>query len=250
MPQSERMYRDLAWLWPLISQPEEYAEEATYWRKILRDHLGPGKHTLLELGVGGGHNLSHIAGTHGDATYRAAGVDLSSHMLDHARRLIPDAEFHTGDMRSVRLGRTFDGVLIHDAASYLLSEEDLRRTFATARAHLRQGGVLICTPDWFRETFRPPVVSRDHASDGITELTMIATEFDPDPSDTRMEVQFTFEITEDGVTRVEEDRHVLGLFSIETWLHCMAGEGFRVRREPYPVHPQGFDLWLLVGVAE
>ena len=55
-----RLYYELAYLWPIISPPEEYAEEAGHLHDAIRDKLGPGRHELLELGVGGGHNLSHL----------------------------------------------------------------------------------------------------------------------------------------------------------------------------------------------
>ncbi len=32
-----RLYDDLAYLWPLLSPPEEYAEEAGHWRSTLRE---------------------------------------------------------------------------------------------------------------------------------------------------------------------------------------------------------------------
>ena len=57
-----RLYYELAYLWPIISPPEEYAEEAGHWHDAIRGKLGPGRHQLLELGVGGGHNLSHLTG--------------------------------------------------------------------------------------------------------------------------------------------------------------------------------------------
>ena len=55
-----RLYNDLAWLWPVISPPEEYADESGYWRRALWGKLGEGRHRILELGSGGGHNLSHL----------------------------------------------------------------------------------------------------------------------------------------------------------------------------------------------
>ena len=125
------MYNDLAYLWPIISPPEDYTEEAGYWRRAIRETLGEGRHHVLELGVGGGHNLSHLT-----ADFQATAVDVSPRMLEISRTLNPDVEHHLGDMRTVRLGRTFDAVLIHDAVSYMLTEDDLRATFATARAHL------------------------------------------------------------------------------------------------------------------
>jgi len=130
MMQDVILYDKLAYLWPVISPPEDYADEAAYWREALRRRLGPGRHCLLELGVGGGHNLSHLAGE-----FDAVAVDISPKMLELSRRLNPAVEHHLGDMRTFRLpGRAFDAVLIHDAVSYMLTEDDLRAAFAPARA--------------------------------------------------------------------------------------------------------------------
>jgi len=54
------MYDDLAYLWPLISPADKYAKVANDWKDALLENLGPEKRDVLELGVGGGHNLSHI----------------------------------------------------------------------------------------------------------------------------------------------------------------------------------------------
>ena len=93
-----RLYGDLAKWWPLISLPEEYAAEAKVLRATFRDHLGPGRHTLLDLGVGGGNHLSHLT-----CDFDAVGLDLSAEMLRHSKRLNLEVEHHVGDMRTVRL---------------------------------------------------------------------------------------------------------------------------------------------------
>ena len=140
-PPQNRLYDDLAYLWPVISPPEDYAAEAVYWRRALREKLGPGRHHVLELGVGGGHNLSHLT-----PYFQATAVDLSPRMLALSEKLNPGVEHHLGDMRTVRLGRKFDAVLVHDAISYMLNEDDLRATFATARYHLRPGRRTVGGP--------------------------------------------------------------------------------------------------------
>ena len=61
---------------------------------------------------------------------QATAVDISPQMLANSQALNPDVEHHVGDMRSVRLGRRFQAVLIHDAISYMLTEEDLSATFS------------------------------------------------------------------------------------------------------------------------
>src|SRR5262245_2014986 len=50
-----RMYTDLARWWPLISPPEDYAEEAAEAARHLRAAAIPVRE-VLELGSGGGHN--------------------------------------------------------------------------------------------------------------------------------------------------------------------------------------------------
>ncbi|MDP6357786.1 MAG: class I SAM-dependent methyltransferase [Planctomycetota bacterium] len=238
-----RMYDEFAHLWPLISAPEDYEEEARYWREVLREKLGPGQHEILELGVGGGNNLSHLT-----CDFKATAVDLSEKMLTNSIRLNPSVGHHVGDMRSVRLGKKFKAVLIHDAICYMLTEEDLRLTFATAKAHLEPGGLFVTAPDNFRETFNGPRVAHSTRSDGGTELTHIEYDYDPDPDDTTIESIMFYLIRERGTLRIEQDRHVTGLFPLQTWTDLMAETGFVVEKRPYGVHDDGREAWLLVGL--
>ncbi len=241
-PTLNRMYDDFADLWPLISRPEAYAKEAGYWRDALRSELGPGRHEILELGVGGGHNLSHLI-----KEFAATGSDISEKMLAQCRKLNPDVPLHVGDMRTLRLDQRFKAVLIHDAIGYMLTESDLTQTFVTAAEHLEPGGVLVVAPDHVRETFSSPRVEHSTISDGQTELTLIEYQYDPDPDDTTTETRMLYFVrTEEGL-RVEEDRHVFGLFPRQTWLDLMQDTGFTVREVPYPVHDDGREAYLLIG---
>ena len=237
-----RLYNELAYLWPVISPPEDYAVEALYWVRAIRAKLGPGRHSLLELGVGGGHLLSHLTLHH-----HAAAVDVSPRMLELSRRRNPKVDHHLGDMRTVRLGRLFDAVLIHDAVGYMLTENDLRAAFETARAHLRPGGLLLVAPDIVAESFYEGKVIRWTTSAGDVTITTEETLHDQDPSDTQVESLFTYDITENGVHRVVKDLHVTGLFSIATWTSLLQQAGFDVERTPLPGE-DGYGEWLFSGV--
>ena len=243
--QPHKMYHELAHIWTLISAPEDYAAEAAYWRDALRDKLGPGRHHILELGVGGGNNLSHLTGE-----FDATAVDISKEMLANSVSLNPGVEHRVGDMRSVRLGRIFDAVIIHDAISYMLTEDDLRDTFATATAHLGPGGVFVTAPDWYLETF-PATASASSRVKRRNDEELCFVEFlhDPDPSDTTVESVFLYMFKEAGDVRVEEDRHTTGLFPLRTWLSLIVEAGFSVEKRPYPVHEDGHEAYLLIGVA-
>ena len=85
------LYDKLAYLWPVISPPEDYAEEALHWRRAIRDRLGSGRHHLLELGVGGGHNLSHLT-----TEFDAVAMDISPKMLELSRHLNPTVSITWG----------------------------------------------------------------------------------------------------------------------------------------------------------
>ena len=238
-----RLYSDLSYLWPIISPPEEYAGEAGFFGDVIREELGSGRHMLLELGVGGGHNLSHLT-----ADFECTAVDLSPDMLALSQGLNPGVEHHVGDMRNIRLKQTFDAVLVHDAASYLLTEQDLRETFATAAAHIRQGGVLMVAPDWVQETFPDGWVYTWHRQQGNIEVNIQEVMTDPDPADTQVESTYTYTIKKDGETTIEVDTHVTGLFSLNTWAELMGQAGFTVEVRALPPNEGGYGSWLFIGL--
>ena len=95
-----RFYGELAAWWPLISPPEEYAEEAAYAADGAADGRRFRSARCWSWGAGAVTTPStsrpHFAMTL---------VDLSDEMLDVSRRLNPDCEHVQGDMRTVRLGR-------------------------------------------------------------------------------------------------------------------------------------------------
>ena len=237
------MYDELAHLWPLIGPPEEYATEADYRRDALRAKLGPGRHELLELGVGGGSNLSHLTGE-----FQLTAVDLSEKMLANSVKLNPDVEHHVGDMRSFRRDRRFKAVLIGDAIAYMTTESDLKAAFATAVAHLDRGGVLIVSPDWCREDFTGTRVFRSSPRrDGPLELTYVEYVHDPDPSDTTIESVFVYFLKEGTNLRIEQDRHVTGLFPLSVWLGLLDEAGFDVEIRRFDWSEE-IQPYLLVGV--
>ena len=222
------LYTQLASWWPLLSAPAEYTEEAVFFRRLL---LGPSDltiSTLLELGSGGGSNASHLK-----AHFKMTLVDLSPDMLSVSRDLNPECEHCVGDMRTIRLGRQFDGVFVHDAVSYMATETDLRQAIETAFVHCRPGGVALFAPDYLQDNFRP---STSHGGHDGKERSLRYLEWtsDPDPTDTTYEVQFAFLLrVRDGTVQVAQDRHILGLFSRADWLRLLTETGFHSVSVPF-----------------
>ncbi len=216
-----KLYQELASWWPLLSAPADYADEAAFFRQTLIAASEKPPRTLLELGSGGGNNASHLK-----AHFRMTLVDLSAEMLAVSRALNPECEHIAGDMRTVRLGRRFDAVFIHDAIMYLASEYDLRRAIEAAYVHCEDVGVALFVPDCVRETFTPSTKHGGH--DGETKsLRYLEWTYDPDPHDTTFMVDFAYLLRENETVRVEHDRHVCGLFARADWLRLMNETGFQ-----------------------
>lgn len=214
------LYRDLASWFHLLTAPAGYEGEAALYRQLAIEACDAPPQTILELGSGGGNNASHYK-----AHFQATLVDLSPAMLAISRELNPECEHLEGDMRSVRLGRLFDIVLIHDAVMYLVTGEDLRACMATAFAHCRPGGVAIFAPDCTRESFRPRTGHGGHDGDGRA-LRYLEWTSDPDPADTTYTVDFAYLLREGQDVRVEHDRHVFGFFQRDDWLVWLREAGF------------------------
>lgn len=227
LPVTHRFYGDLAGWWPLISPPEEYAEEAAFAATVLGSASIPVR-DVLELGSGGGHNAVHLK-----TSFAMTLVDLSAEMLDVSQRLNPECEHHTGDMRTVRLGRCFDAVFVHDAVDYMVAEADLRRAIETAFVHCRPGGIAVFVPDRTREAFAE---TSDHGGNDAADgrgVRYLKWEWDPNPEDTWTRTEYAFLLRAgDGSVQVVHETHRLGLFSRQDWFRLLADAGFDPRAVP------------------
>jgi SAM-dependent methyltransferase len=218
-----RLYRDLARWWPLLSPPAEYRDEAAWILEALTRALGRPPATILELGSGGGNTALFLA-PHAKLTL----VDLSPEMLAVSRQLIPNAEHVEGDMRTVRLGRVFDAVLMHDAIMYMTTRPDLVAALATARAHLA-GGAAIALPDCVAETFAPGIETGGAAAPDGNAARFLEWTHAPAPGATAYDVDYAL-LLRDAAGAVEtiHDRHRCGLFSRAAWRKAFADAGFAV----------------------
>lgn len=228
-----RIYNEHAEWWPLLSAPDDYADEAEHYWRVLTTHARRSVQHVLELGCGGGNNAVHLK-------RRAALTltDLSPAMLAVSRRLNPACEHVAGDMRSLRLRdaagqpRAFDAVFVHDAIMSLTQEADLRRAMETAYFHCAPGGVALFVVDCTRETWSAGVDhgGRDGEGRGLRYFEWV---HDPDPDDTEYAVDMVYLMrSAGGAVHVEHERHRFGLFAEATWRRLLAQAGFTARVEP------------------
>jgi ubiquinone/menaquinone biosynthesis C-methylase UbiE len=218
------MYSDLAPWFHLLTHPADYDDEAAFVSRVV-DDVGDGEsRTLLELGSGGRNNASHLK-----ARFECTLTDLSPDMLALSKTLNPECEHLEGDMRTLRLGRTFDVVFIHDAISYLTTEEDLRAALETAAVHARRGGVVILTPDATTEIFEPKTDHGGHDGADGRSLRYLEWTHAVDPRGTTYVTDYAIVARGPGdELRVVHDRHTLGLFPRATWERLIGDVGLEL----------------------
>jgi len=176
---------------------------------------------MLELGSGGGSLASHLK-----HHFRMTLTDRSPGMLAVRRAVNGECEHIQGDMQSLRLGREFDGVLIHDAIMYATEPTAVQGALRTAAIHCRPGGIVTVLPDYVRETFVP---GTDHGGEDAPDgrgLRYLEWRWDPEPADHTYLVDYAFLLRQrNGAVTVEHDRHVEGLFTRAEWLDWFAQAG-------------------------
>jgi hypothetical protein len=219
----------------LLDAYEDHAEEGVSFTADFERACAFRPETLLELGAGAGNNGFHLK-----RRFRCTLTDISASMLGLSRELNPDCEHVQGDLRTLRLERTFDAVLIHDAICYMTSPDDLRAAAATAFVHTRPGGAAIIAPDCLRETFAEHTELHE-GNGGGRSLRALEWAWDPDPNDTTYTVEYAFLLREGTAMKAVHDRHVEGLFPRATWLSVLREAGYAVETTPRPLGDGAFD---------
>lgn len=221
-PPDYRLYRELAGWWPLISPATEYAAEAAALAALFGEVTPPARE-ILDLGSGGGHVAAHLK-----TGFAMTLVDVSADMLAVSRQLNPECVHIQADMRTVRLGRQFGGVLLHDAVDYITTEADLRLVIETAFVHCRPGGIAVFVPDYTAETFSPGTGGGGSTDEAGRQGSFRERAWDPDPADDWIQVDYEFLLRPAGApVQVVRETHRLGAFGQHTWLHLLTEAGFQ-----------------------
>jgi SAM-dependent methyltransferase len=120
--------------------PEPDEETPTMCRRLFARYLTSAPASILDIGCGTGRDLDCLARDIPDCW----GVDASETMLGFARTVRPHLKLRLGDMRDVRLDRTFDVITcLGSVLMYALSNVDVQRTLDTFVAHAHAGTLLV-----------------------------------------------------------------------------------------------------------
>ena len=236
------LYTDLAWLWPMWGDAAtEYAHYCQHVSGLIRQYAKRPVVTLLDIRCGGGKNVLNL-----NQDFDITGLDLSPAMLAQAKELNPDCVFVQGDMRTFRLGQTFDAVLMDDAISHMNCRADFIAAFSTAYAHLNPGGVMIATPDVTIETFQQNKTTITPVTQDGLDVVFVENVYDPDPADEQYETTILYLIRDHGRLRVETEHWTMGLFSLDTWRRVLHETGFEVHEGRYNAGEDEYTVFACV----
>lgn len=200
--------------------------------------------SLLDLGCGGGKNIFTLK-----HHFQVTGLDISPDMLALCRELNPDVSTICADMRDFTVDEAFDVIYIDDAISYINTKDDVRRVLKNCCKHLAEDGLMILTPDVFKEDFiqheTDVFQSIKHKLHPEVEVTYITNNYDPDPEDDSYECTFVYLIRQKGRLTLDQELHVLGVFSLDTWLGWFAELGLECRQETHIEDGHSYKVFIL-----
>ena len=138
-PKVKSLLYDQPWLYDLVFS-DVNDTTAKMCRTAFEWYLHAAATSFLDVGCGTGRLLEALSQTIPECW----GVDYMESNVAYARAARPGLVIRQGDMRAIRLGRTFDVVTCFgNALSYALTDADLGRTVETFAAHARAGTLLI-----------------------------------------------------------------------------------------------------------
>jgi SAM-dependent methyltransferase len=97
--------------------------------------------SILDIGCGSAVPISRYLI---EAGHHVTGVDSSATLIDLCRDRFPTHEWIVADMRTLALGRPFDGIIAWDSFFHLCPD-DQRQMFPVFRQHAAPGAALMFT---------------------------------------------------------------------------------------------------------
>jgi SAM-dependent methyltransferase len=256
-----KVFSRYAKYYDLLYHDKDYTGEANYVASLISRFQNAAQ-TILELGSGTGKHALYLA----EKGYSVVGVERSDGMIEQARllanrrrevleaagRTVP--QFMQGDIRSARIGRSFDAVVsLFHVISYQTSHADILAAFKTARTHTGIGGLFLFDV-WYGPAVlhqRPDVRVKRMANDEI-EVTRIA-----EPvlraNENRVDVKYDVFIRDrasDSICETQEIHELRYMFADEIeWLLREAGFSLLHHEEWMTGRPSGVHTWSVCFIA-
>ena len=214
---------------------KDYPQEACFVLGKLQEIRRDTALHVLDLGCGTGLHDVELA----REGHSVTGVDMSTQMLAiaEARRATLPAElrnrlcFQAGDVRSVRLGSTFDAVIsLFHVMSYMAGDGDFAAALATARTHLNPGGAFLFDFWYGPAVLADPPQARERCveAEGNRILRRTTPHWERDRDVVRIEFDVEETVLATGRSTIASEEHVMRYFFEDGLKMSLHESGFEI----------------------
>ncbi|HTU13286.1 MAG TPA: methyltransferase domain-containing protein [Allosphingosinicella sp.] len=133
------LYEDHAAAWDRLRSPGSLFEKPWLDRFLAR--VRPGG-TILDIGCGSGQPIARYLIEQG---FRLTGIDSAPSFIAMCRARFPEHQWEVADVRSLDLGRRFDGLIAWHSAFFHLTPEAQAPLFPRLAAQAAPGASLLFT---------------------------------------------------------------------------------------------------------
>ncbi|MFN3531097.1 MAG: class I SAM-dependent DNA methyltransferase [Candidatus Brocadia sp.] len=246
-----RAFDNYASYYDLLYRDKDYKAETYFINRLIREYM-PHSKSILDLGCGTGYHAFFLA----QEGYVLHGVDSSERMIMEAQRkcnnlpkeLANHLSFSLGDIRTLRLDKTFDVVVsLFHAINYQTKNKDLKATFSTVKEHLNPDGIFIFD-SWYGPAVltEKPAVRIKRIEDGRLQVTRIAS---PTlcPNENCVNIDYHFFIRDKITQNIEEFKecHKLRYLFLPEIIEFFANAGMKMilSQEWMTTHKPGINTW-------
>lgn len=135
----KKQYCYLASFYDRLMNRKKYLEWGKLIKRVIKKYQLP-KKICLDIACGTG-KITEILLKQG---FRVVGIDRSKEMLKVARKNFPKAKFVKADMRNFKLKeKGVFAVSFYDSLNYLLTSDDLLKTFRFVSRHLENDAIFL-----------------------------------------------------------------------------------------------------------
>ena len=216
-----------------IYQDKDYAAECDLVERLISRHRAGSVREVLDLGCGTGRHAELLV----DRGYEVVGVDRSPHMIAQANRRAAERHssrspvYHVGDVRTFRTDHHFDAALMMFAVlGYQLEDDDVLSALRTARALLRDGGLLLFDCWYGPAVLHQQPTDRTKTVEGSDGRWVRTSMPQLDVRRRRITVRFHVQRTTGAEERRAEETHCLRFFFGSDIERFLRGTGFSLLR--------------------
>lgn len=223
MEEAQLMFNGLAKYYDLIYSAKGYQQEVDGIVNFINRYKNSPGNDLLDIACGTGQHLYYLK-----KYFNCIGMDASQDMLEIAQSRNPELHFQQSSMIQFNLNQKFDVITcLFTAIGYVMTLENLQKTFNNFASHLRSGGLVIIEP-WFTRENLPTNITwfNNYSDENIKIARMGNCKLIQDIS-----ILELFYLVGEKNCDVQyfKEKHLIGMFEEHQILNCLQESGFSAK---------------------